>query len=513
MLNAIVGFSTWSCKQLESSLLPSKSPCVYRIAIYAYQFFKFCVFLPLAVASSILSFAATWILGKPTLEPRLVEFAKRPAWSEEPTPVPVGLDGNPIKIGFATADIQDSGPDKPQFQETNWGRFYQAHENGPLDQLPNTLENPEKLIEELEQLNIHEWRTSISLMPKIGERVNQVELNKYCHFFNTLENNGIHVLVTLNHFVNPEDLDWTQEEAIERFVDYATDLATLLYESGVRQILTFNEIMVQVFQGYLMGNFPPHHTFNLEGGCKAVENMMRAHTKTYEKLKAMYPDFEIGLTHDPIRFRHYHKWNPLWAPQEKIFAHYLTEITHNAYMRLLLTGKFELKVPFLANESFELPEYAAKRTRPLDFIGGQYYTDPLLKFPTGSVSRNEGEKLTAYGYRVYPQGLFSMLEEFRLLQIPIDLTEIGLDEEVNENPDADAQRIDYFEKIFQVVQCSIDQGIPVRSIYWWTKGRSWEWHKGLEVDFSWDDDAGEPRPLTEWLKGKLVQDEVADVAG
>jgi beta-glucosidase/6-phospho-beta-glucosidase/beta-galactosidase len=149
--------------------------------------------------------------------------------------------------------------------------------------------------------------------------------------------------------------------------------------------------MVQVLQGHLMANFPPFRKFDLEGGCKMAENMMLAHTKAYKELKVLFPDFEIGLTHDPIRFRNYHKCNPLWVPQEKIFAHYLTEITHSAYMRLVQTGKFELKVPFLANELFEILEFAEKATRPLDFIGGQYYTDPLLQFPWGSVTRNADE--------------------------------------------------------------------------------------------------------------------------
>jgi beta-glucosidase/6-phospho-beta-glucosidase/beta-galactosidase len=365
MVNAIASFSDWNCKQLESSLLPSKAPCVLRVAVYAYQFFKFCLFLPLAIAFSTISFAVTAVFGSKPEDSPVLAFAKHPVWSPDPAPVPVRPDGEPIKIGFATADIQDSGPDKPQFAETNWGRFFQAHADGApsLEMLPDTLNHPERVIEECQRLNVNDWRTSISLMPKEGQAINQVELQRYCNFFRTLEDAGIHVMVTLSHFVDPEDLDWTQPESIDRFARYAAEIAGPLHDAGVTQILTFNEIMVRVLQGHLFGKFPPFRTFDLEGGCKMVENMMRAHLKAYKEIHAVYPEFEIGLTHDPIRFRNSHKCNPLWAPQEKIFAHYLTEITHSAYMRFLLTGKFELKVPFLANESFEIPEFAEKDTR------------------------------------------------------------------------------------------------------------------------------------------------------
>jgi beta-glucosidase/6-phospho-beta-glucosidase/beta-galactosidase len=232
-----------------------------------------------------------------------------------------------------------------------------------------------------------------------------------------------------------------------------------------------------------------------------VKHMMMAHTRAYKRLKKMLPDVEIGFTHDPIRFRCYHKWHPLWSPLEKCLAYYLTEITHSAYMRLLLTGKFALKVPFLANEVFEISEFAEKAARPLDFIGVQYYTDPLLRLPDGSVSRLR-ERLTGYGYRPYPQGLVSVLEEFSALEIPIDMTEIGIDSKIDQDAELDSERIAYFEKIFQAAQFGLDQGIDLRSIYWWTHARSWEWHEQMEMDFGWYDSAGKPRPCADWLKAK-----------
>ena len=97
-----------------------------------------------------------------------------------------------------------------------------------------------------------------------------------------------------------------------------------------------------------------------------------------------------------------------------------------------------------------------------------------------------------------------MLEELSTLGIPIDLTEVGIDTNINKNGD-DAERIAYFEKVFQVAQVAINEGINLRSIYWWTRDVSWEWHEQLNVDFSWFDRRGEKRPVAEWLQGKFEQ--------
>jgi hypothetical protein len=65
--------------------------------------------------------------------------------------------------------------------------------------------------------------------------------------------------------------------------------------------------------------------------------------------------------------------------------------------------------------------------------------------------------------------------------------------------------------VFQAAQVAIDHGIDLRSIYWWTRDRSWEWHAQMKVDFSWYDDDGRPRPVAEWLKKKLEPEAIINV--
>ena len=89
-----------------------------------------------------------------------------------------------------------------------------------------------------------------------------------------------------------------------------------------------------------MGAFPPHKKLDFEGACRVLENMLIAHQRVYTGLKESCPDLEIGLSHDPIRFRNFHKLNPLLAPLEKIVCHYLTEVTHNAFSLFADRGFF-----------------------------------------------------------------------------------------------------------------------------------------------------------------------------
>jgi len=310
----------------------------------------------------------------------------------------------------------------------------------------------------------------------------------------------------LHHFSDPPYFSWERASDIDGFVHYCEVISDQLYNEGVRKIITINEPTVIAFQGWIMGEFPPHHTIDFEGAGRVFEHMLRAHTLVYESLKKKHEDFEIGIAHDPIRFRHYHKFHPLWTPIEKILCHYLTELNHNVLMRFFKTGKFSLRVPFRTNYEFELSSKP-----PLDFIGLQYYTDPLLKLSFGngeSVARGPEQKLTSYLYRTYPQGLASILEELNELGVPIDITEVGIDTGIDEDG-TDKERIRYFERVFQAVKKAMDHGVNVRSLYFWTLIDNLEWYKAFAIRFGFykfDPKSGEitPRPVSQWLRDCVV---------
>lgn len=508
MISAIESINEYSFKQLESGLLPANGGIVNRIVNYVYQIFKFFIFLPICAVTSSSRFIATRFSRK-TPEHPLVEFAKHPEWTTARS-----ADASPVDIGFATAGFQDDGP-SDEFTRfglkghpnTNWGEFYRNNPNAPHvgPNVPDFWGHPEAFIQRLIDSDIHHFRFSIDrdrIQPQQNDFINEPAMERYRYIIRLCKANGIEPMVTLVHFCDPLYHSWERAEDIPSLVNYAEIVCDMLAEEGIQKVITFNEPTVVAFQGWVMGKFPPHRKLDFAAAGRVLENMMRAHIEIYGRVKARHPELQIGLSHDPIRFRHYHKWNPLFNPIERFVCHYLSEINHKALMRYLLTGKFELKVPFRANYSFET------RRPPVDFMGLQYYTDPLVKINlTGgsSVTRVPNERTATYQFRMYPQGLSSALYEMSLLGVPIDITEIGMDIGVNHDS-TDSQRIEYFGRIFQVIQKALAYNIPVRSCYFWAGcNDNIEWHEGNKVkfglhEFDWETGRCMPRPALEWLK-------------
>lgn len=494
----------WCCQQLESSLLPIRGGILYTLSRFFYQVIKAALFLPLALAASLLAAVVSmvWPSGK-SKHPRLLAFARHPQWTQKP------LDTAPVDIGFSTADFQENGPQG--HPHTNWTVYYRQHRErvGPIGQVPDLWNHPEHVFSRLEELGVKRLRFSISrdkIEPQLGGPWDQEALEHYRSFCRELRRRHIQAMVTLQHFSDPVYFSWDRPEDIDGFVRYAEAAGNFLYDEGIRRVVTLNEPTIAAFQGWVRGQFPPCHRLDFEGAGSVLENMMRAHSRVYEVLKARHPDLEIGISHEPVRFRPYHTTHPFWTPIENIVCHYMTEVSHSALLRFFQTGKFSLKVPFLANHTFEM-----EGGLPLDFIGLQYYTDPLLKFSLTkgeSVSHDPDEKMSAYRYRVYPQGLASALEELRSLGVPIDITEVGIDTRINTDA-TDKERIRYFDRIFQVVQLALEEGLPVRSLHFWTLVDNLEWDKAWAVRFgfySFDSNTGEitPRAVTQWLKERLA---------
>ena len=467
-------------------------------ARFTYKFLTALAILPAATLLSPL------FSSDPPEDP-LTEFAKHPVWEEE-VAIPKG-----IKIGSASCHFQENGA--AEHPTTHWGYYYLSNNIVP-PYVPDIWNHPEKIIEKLKELGMDAFRFSVArdkIEPKPG-KFDDEAIQHYVRFVHFLKENNIEPMVTLNHFDAPSYFSWENAHNIDGFVKFAEIISEALYKAGLRKIVTINEPTVFVFQGFIRGVFPPHHICDFEGASYVLENMIRAHTKVYAALKQLHPDFEIGLSQDPIRFRHYHKYNPLLMPLEKLVCHFLTVFNHTAFFELLQTGKFSLNIPFV--HSFDLGG-----PPPLDFIGLQYYTDPLLSFSPiggGSVTRVDNENLSSYKYRAYPQGLASALEEFSHLKtpsgapLPIEITEVGIDTGLNHD-ERDLERIQHFGRLFQVVQKALDYGVPIRSVYFWGgTGDSLEWAEEFKARFGlyyFDENTGEStlRPAGAWLKALLKE--------
>jgi beta-glucosidase len=499
----ILKLSAWFSKRVEKSLLPRPSGKGFKFFHYLFQAVTFSILvIPCSLLALMVLFLKRLWLQQEEKEP-LLQFYKKPTWKNCIEELPA------IDIGFATCDFQENGP---RFHgSSNWGEFMKESEESHF---PGLWKDEDILdhIHRLKAMNVRHFRFSISrdtVEPEPG-KFDEEALDHYRQLLRTLQEHGITPFVLLHHFTDPlwftKSGGWENQENIEGFVLFAEKVCALLFEEGVRKISTFNEPGILFSQGYFLGFFPPGRALKLKQGTLALENILRAHTRVYEKIKHRHPELEIGITHNPMRYQTYHYWNLIGFLIEKPVCHYFTEIYHAALLRFYKTGTFELRVPFLVNHTFSLG-----KPLPMDFYGMQYYCDPLLKSSLRrgleSTGFNEEEAVTSCDYRAFPQGLAGALHEARGLGVPIEITEVGIDTGINQDL-KDQERIRYFDRIFQVIMLAAQEGINVRALYFWTTQDNFEWHKEWNAKFgfySFDPQTkiSTPRPAALWLKNLL----------
>jgi beta-glucosidase len=174
-------------------------------------------------------------------------------------------------------------------------------------------------------------------------------------------------------------------------------------------------------------------------------------------------------------------------------------MTHQAVMDFFKTGEFRFQIPLLANYTYSEPNIRDK----FDYFGVQYYSDPLIGMEFSSQVMAStcypNEKMTDMDYRFYPEGLATALEECRLLGKPIFVTETGIAGKTEED------RVEFFEKIFEVVSRAIESGIKVKELFVWSLEDNYEWAEGWNKHFglySFDHITGEfaLRDVGKWIQ-------------
>jgi beta-glucosidase len=482
---------------LESALLPmANSPCssLHKFNQYSLQFCK-AVFWALL----LLLLAPFAIAG------RILRKSDHQPLSKLPFKISNELNLLP-EIGVATSEYQVNGAHN--FPHSTWAKWeksvLQSKLKGPPENYQsgsgvNFWNHPSLLIEQLDTLGIRQYRLSVewsAIEPQKGH-VSKTALDYYVNLCKALRDKGIEPMVTLHHFSEPiwfEEMNgFEKEENIPLFVSFSERVFTAL-QPYVDEWVTINEPTCYVYKGYIDGLHPPCKT-NLALAGQVLKNLIIAHRKTYERLKALDPKKQIGFSHNIMRFIPYHPFNPL----EQVVCHYFTHIFHEAFMHFLQTGAFHFKIPFLAHVYFKDPEFHTK----YDFFGLQYYSHPLVSMTLSKTffisTCYPKEKMTEMYTRFCPRYLSFALEECRNLHKPIYITETGTAASALED------QKEFIEEALRVASSAIENGLPLRKLYVWTLIDNFEWALGWEKKFglfSFD-----PKTRTSQLKpaGKFIQ--------
>jgi beta-glucosidase len=291
---------------------------------------------------------------------------------------------------------------------------------------------------------------------------------------------GLEPIVTLHHFALPL---WLAREGglcapdfVERFAEYAERVVARLSRDGARVVwwMTFNEPLVMVNMGYLVGEWPPGAKGDAKGAMKAAKNLVRAHFAAVERMRPLGSQLKISIA------QHWRDFQPkrFWNPFDRAASIYLDEVFNRNFIRALVTG---WNVWWMPGSSEKPEKLALPEDRPsIDYIGINYYGRMMAvataKPPFLTVEEGAGLK-TDLGWEIYPIGLTNVLESASRYDLPILISENGL-------ADAkDTERAEFLRNHIDAVTVAVKKGVDVIGYMHWSIVDNFEWAFGLKPRF------------------------------
>ncbi len=421
--------------------------------------------------------------------------------------------------GVAQSEYQCSGAENCGV--SNWSAFEQSGRVPKSGVACDSYNRMDDDVAKAKALGVKAFRFSLAwekIEPKKGHFDGEA-IKHYQLFCDKLVQAGMQPVVTLHHFVHPlwfEEMGaFEQEDNIQYFVRFSTNMFKALKDHGVTTWCTINEPGVYVFQGYIHGEFPPGKTSDFKQAGQVAYNLIRAHTETYNAIKKCKGGdvSNVGFTHSITLFEPYHDTHP----GEKIVTQMVNHWFHDAITQYVKTGKFKWYVPGVCR-SISIDDTQDDLKPKLDFIGLQYYSHVLMNFPYiwpreylsyvmpqnlvqkmmpthdgfkfGVPAYRKGEIPTDMPYCIYPEGMYRAIKLMGEIkgangkQIPIIISEMGI-------ADAkDDRRAHMIRTHLYAISQAAQEGADIRGIFYWSLKDNYEWNLeykkkfGLyEVDF------------------------------
>lgn len=347
----------------------------------------------------------------------------------------------------------------------------------------------------LAELDLKAYRFSISwprVLPEGCGVVNAQGLDFYDRLVDELLKAGITPFVTLYHWDLPSALQrlggWAARDTAHRFVDYAAIVAERLGDR-VHQWITHNEPWVTAFVGNLQGRHAPgwqdaglalqvgHHLLLSHGLAVPV---LRGHGDESTR---------VGIT---LNFSPSYPASD--SPEDVAAARRHDGYANRWFIDPIYKGQYPQDMwqicgplaPRVKPGDLEIV------SRPIDFLGVNYYSRALVKHAPGQFLDYEtlhpdGE-YTAMDWEVYPQGLTDLL--VRLTKDydapPIYITENGCAYEdilTAAGQVHDEKRVAYLQAHFAAAWRAIEQGVPLKGYFVWSLLDNFEWALGYSRRF------------------------------
>ena len=276
--------------------------------------------------------------------------------------------------------------------------------------------------------NAHRFSIEWSRIEPEEGKFSEKEIEHYREVIKALRERGIEPFVTLWHWTLPlwiRDIGgWENKDTAEHFLKYVFRITHALED--VRFWITLNEPEIYASNSYLKGIWPPQK-INPIAYFKVINNLIKAHKKSYKIIKAINPDEHIGVAKNNIYFE---GWQ-----------FFLIDWFWNKY--------------FLN----KIKDYH-------DFIGLNYYFH--RRFP-----KNKNEIVSDMDWEIYPEGIYHVLKNLKKYSKPIYITENGLADAKDE------KRTIFIKEHLRWVHKAIEEGVDAKGYLHWSLLDNFEWDKGF----------------------------------
>ena len=340
----------------------------------------------------------------------------------------------------------------------------------------------------ISQLGLGAYRFSIAwprIQPTGAGPANAAGLDFYDRLVDELAERGIAPFVTLYHWDLPQPLEdaggWPARETADAFAAYAEVVAGRLGDRAAA-FITINEPWCVSNLGYRTGEHAPGRA-EPDAALAAAHHVLLAHGLAVEAIRRAARGVPAGIA---LNFE----------PKHPASAHPLdleaALVEHDRFNRWFLDPIAGLPYPEEGVRSWgwrreEIrPEDMAVISRPIDFLGVNYYTRRIVRSPLLPPAPDAAsDERTAMGWEVYPDGLGQTLEfvRSRTGDLPLYVTENGAAFEDGPNPAADPARVAFLRRHLRVTLRSIADGVPLRGWFVWSLLDNFEWAQGYRPRF------------------------------
>lgn len=349
-------------------------------------------------------------------------------------------------------------------------------------------------------LGLNAMRISIEwarIEPAEG-RWDPAAIEHYKKVLRSMKENGLTRVVTLWHWTLPKWLadkgGFETSVGVEAFARFTWFVAQNL-GGEIDLWVTLNEPEVFSQQAYSLGVFPPFKK-NKIIYLQVLTNLIAAHNKSYDSIKAFDAAAKVGIAKNSSYYRPYRKNN--FLDRAVVFF-----------------------ADWIGNHYF-----LGKLKKRLDFIGVNYYFYNWLKFDlrhmyremnnnftrglpatanralqAGQLSLDDQLNRSDMGWVLYPEGIYHLLLDLKKYHLPIFVTENGLADV------RDSRRPKFIRQTLQWISKALKEGAEVRGYFHWALTDNFEWTNGfgprfglVEIDY-----ATQKRTVREKSAGVLAE--------